>query len=188
VRNWLRGLTNLPSLEAIEAAPAATPSSARMKRSPSGLPATWDEYLGTLSKKDRHEMRRKMRRLDSAGDIQMRIITTAEEAAPLLDTLFHLMRISNHHKEEFLDRPGMQEFFRDMTPHGDAGMLRLYVLTFDGQPVAMVHNLDVGAALHVQQRLRPAVLPLRRRPDVQGAADQGRDRDRAHGRRLHARR
>ena len=31
-------------------------------------------------------------------------------------TLFHLMRISNHHKEEFLDRPGME----DVLPRDDA--------------------------------------------------------------------
>ena len=89
--------------------------SRKRSRRASMLPASWDDYLGTLSKKDRHEMRRKMRRLDSAGDIEMKIITTADEAAPLLDTLFHLMRISNHHKEEFLDRPGMMDFFREMT-------------------------------------------------------------------------
>jgi CelD/BcsL family acetyltransferase involved in cellulose biosynthesis len=114
------------------------------------LPSTWDDYLGTLSKKDRHEMRRKMRRLETAGDIEMKIVTTADEAAPLLDTLFHLMRISNHHKEEFLDRPGMADFFREMTAvMADAGMLRLYSLTLDGHDVAMVHNLDVGGTLYM---------------------------------------
>lgn len=114
------------------------------------LPETWDDYLGTLSKKDRHEMRRKMRRLESAGQIEMKVITTADEASPLLDTLFHLMRISNHHKEEFLDRPGMMTFFREMTVGmANAGMLRLYALMLDDVPVAMVHNLDVGGTLYM---------------------------------------
>lgn len=151
----LRGLREdspvLPAL--LEVAPQAGFSVTKEEEALSPkveLPTTWDEYLGTLSKKDRHEMRRKMRRLDSAGDIQMRIITSAEEAEPLLDTLFHLMRISNHHKEEFLDRPGMQEFFRDMTATmAAAGMLRVYVLTLDNVPVAMVHNLDVGGTLYM---------------------------------------
>ncbi|HLB24104.1 MAG TPA: GNAT family N-acetyltransferase [Dehalococcoidia bacterium] len=151
----LRGLREdsplLPALLEAAASAGYTATKEEEALSPNvELPATWDDYLGTLSKKDRHEMRRKMRRLDSAGDIQMRIITTAEEAAPLLDTLFHLMRISNHHKEEFLDRPGMQEFFRDMTvTMADAGMLRLYALYLDDVPVAMVHNLDVGGTLYM---------------------------------------
>jgi CelD/BcsL family acetyltransferase involved in cellulose biosynthesis len=114
------------------------------------LPESWDDYLGLLSKKDRHEMRRKMRRLESAGDVLMRVITAAADAEPLLDDLFRMMRLSNHHKEEFLDRPGMVEFFRDMTTvMADEGVLRLYALTLDGVPVAMVHNLDVGGTLYM---------------------------------------
>jgi CelD/BcsL family acetyltransferase involved in cellulose biosynthesis len=67
-----------------------------------------------------------------------------------MEDLFRMMRISNHHKEEFLERPGMQEFFRDMTrTMADAGMLRLYALTLDAVPVAMVHNLDVGGTLYM---------------------------------------
>jgi CelD/BcsL family acetyltransferase involved in cellulose biosynthesis len=151
----LRGLREdsplLPAL--LDAAPDAGFSATKEDEALSPrvmLPESWDDYLGTLSKKDRHEMRRKMRRLDSAGQIEMKVVTTATEAAPLLDTLFRLMRISNHHKEEFLDRPGMMEFFREMTAGmADAGMLRLYALTLDEIPVAMVHNLDVGGTLYM---------------------------------------
>lgn len=115
------------------------------------LPATWDEYLGRLSKKDRHELRRKLRRLDTAGGaVEMRVVTDAAEACDRLDTLFHLMRISNHHKEEFLGRPGMIEFFREMTAvMADEGMLRFYFLSFDGQAVASVLNFDLGGQLYM---------------------------------------
>jgi CelD/BcsL family acetyltransferase involved in cellulose biosynthesis len=115
------------------------------------LPASWDDYLATLSKKDRHEMRRKLRRLDTAGgDVQFSIITDADEGCALLDRLFHLMRISNHHKEEFLARKGMEAFFREMTAvMANAGMLRMYSLTFDGEHVAMVLNFDIGGRLYM---------------------------------------
>ena len=115
------------------------------------LQPDWESYLGTLSKKDRHELRRKMRRLESAGgDVQLRIITEAAEAREMLPTLFHLMRISNHHKEEFLDRPGMETFFHDMTgTMADEGMLRFYFLMFDGVPVATVLNFDIGGGLYM---------------------------------------
>jgi CelD/BcsL family acetyltransferase involved in cellulose biosynthesis len=113
------------------------------------LPPSWEEYLGTLTKKDRHELRRKMRRLESGGgNVELRIITEAEEACERLDTLFHLMRISNHHKEEFLARPGMEAFFREMTAvMASEGMLRFYFLTFDGEAVASVLNFDLGGRL-----------------------------------------
>jgi CelD/BcsL family acetyltransferase involved in cellulose biosynthesis len=152
----LRGLLeSSPTLAAIEAAaPAAGYNVQREDEAISPnceLPASWDDYLNRLSKKDRHEMRRKMRRLDSAGgDVQFRIITTADDAAAQLERLFELMRISNHHKEEFLDRPGMTAFFREMTSvMANAGMLRLYVLTFDSEAVAMVLNFDLGGRLYM---------------------------------------
>lgn len=114
------------------------------------LTGDWEAYLGQLSKKDRHELRRKLRRLMSAGGVELQVVTAPDEAAEKLDTLFHLMRISSHHKEEFLDRPGMEAFFRDMTrTMAEAGMIRFYFLTFDGQPVASVLNFDVGGVLYM---------------------------------------
>jgi CelD/BcsL family acetyltransferase involved in cellulose biosynthesis len=115
------------------------------------LPGSWEEYLGSLSKKDRHELRRKLRRLESAGgSVELRVVTEQAEAETMLDTLFRLMRISSHHKEEFLDRPGMQDFFREMTAAMAAeGMLRFYFLTFDGQAVASVLNFDLGGRLYM---------------------------------------
>ncbi len=60
------------------------------------------------------------------------------------------MRISSHHKEEFLERPGMEAFFREMTATMAAeGMLRFYALTFDGQAVASVLNFDLGGQLYM---------------------------------------
>lgn len=162
----LRGLReDSPTLPAVKAAAGGagfTASEEEEALSPRlVLPETWDDYLGSLSKKDRHELRRKMRRFDGAGDIEMRVLTTADEALPQLETLFHLMRISNHHKEEFLDRPGMMEFFRNMTAGmADAGMLRLYDLVLDGVHVAMVHNLDVGGTLYMYNSgYDPALAP-----------------------------
>jgi CelD/BcsL family acetyltransferase involved in cellulose biosynthesis len=115
------------------------------------LPGSWEEYLSGLSKKDRHELRRKLRRLDAAGgNTELRVVTEREQASELLDTFFHLMRISSHHKEEFLNRPGMEAFFREMTAMmADEGMIRFYYLTFDAQPVAAVMNFDVGGRLYM---------------------------------------
>ncbi|TAK63663.1 MAG: GNAT family N-acetyltransferase, partial [Dehalococcoidia bacterium] len=116
-----------------------------------GLPPTWEEYVGSLSKKDRHELRRKLRRLgDAGGAVELKVVTEADEASGLLDTLFQLMRLSSHLKEEFLERPNMQAFFRAMVPAmAVEGMLRLYVLTFDAVPVASVLNFDLGGTLYM---------------------------------------
>jgi len=115
------------------------------------LPATWEAYLNLLSKKDRHELRRKLRRLDSAGgDVEVHVETAADACCDLLDPFFRLMRLSSHHKEEFLQRPGMEQFFRSMTAVMAAeGMVRFYCLTFDNVPVAAVMNFDVAGRLYM---------------------------------------
>ncbi len=151
----LRGIRAAsPSLPAIAAAaPAAGFACVREDEalSPSvELPGTWEEYLARLSKKDRHELRRKLRRLASGGDIDLRVATDPAEAAELLDTLFHLMRLSSHHKEEFLGRPGMEPFFREMVRvMAEERMLRFYCLTLDRLPVAAVLNFDLGGVLYM---------------------------------------
>ncbi len=151
----LRGLRQWsPTLEALVAAAdfsGFTCAREDEALSPSvELPGDWESYLGRLSKKDRHELRRKLRRLDQSGDIELRVVTEPAPAAELLDTLFQLMRISSHHKEEFLQRPGMEAFFRDMVrTMAEAGMLRFYLLTLDTLPVASVLNFDIGSVLYV---------------------------------------
>ncbi len=152
----LRGLrASSPTIAGALAAGGALGFTGRQEQealSPSvDLPATWEEFLGTLSKKDRHELRRKLRRLgDAGGAIELKVVTEPDESAELLDTLFRLMRLSSHHKEEFLERPNMQAFFRAMVPAmAREGMLRLYVLTFDALPVASVLNFDLGGTLYM---------------------------------------
>ncbi|MBF6599050.1 MAG: GNAT family N-acetyltransferase [Dehalococcoidia bacterium] len=148
IRQWSAALGAVAA-----AAPAAGFACARDDEalSPSvELPGSWDEYLARLSKKDRHELRRKLRRLDSGGTVDLRVVTEPAEAFELLDTLFHLMRISSHHKEEFLARPGMEPFFREMVPAmAHERMLRFYLLTLDGQPVASVLNFDLAGVLYM---------------------------------------
>ena len=97
------------------------------------LPATWDQYLGGLGKKDRHELRRKFRRLDSAGDVRYVVLDGwSEDTRTALDTFLDLMGKSGEDKAEFLtsDR---RDFMADMAEEtAKAGALRLLFLEFDG--------------------------------------------------------
>ena len=56
------------------------------------LPTDWDEYLGLLTKKDRHELRRKLRRLDSQTDWKWHCLTTPGEVLGAFDEFLSLMR------------------------------------------------------------------------------------------------
>jgi CelD/BcsL family acetyltransferase involved in cellulose biosynthesis len=74
------------------------------------LPASWDEYLMSLSKKQRHEVRRKFRRLFEAGTVKTHIIRSADEVAGAMGRFFELFRQSREERELFLT-PIAREIF-----------------------------------------------------------------------------
>ena len=106
------------------------------------LPATWDEYVGGLRKKDRHELRRKLRRLESAGEYRV-VRSTPESLTADVELFLDMMGESRDEKREFLqlDR---QRFFRSMVERMEAaGYLRLFFLELaGGERVASVVVFD----------------------------------------------
>jgi len=57
--------------------------------------ADWDEYLATLDKKDRHEIRRKLRRAAVVGDLSIDILAPSAEALEQFIEL-HTLRFGEH--------------------------------------------------------------------------------------------
>ncbi|HEX5828693.1 MAG TPA: GNAT family N-acetyltransferase [Candidatus Limnocylindrales bacterium] len=99
--------------------------------------ASIDDFLGTLGKKERHEIRRKVRRAEAVGDVAL-----ADSADPLAD----LEAFIDLHQKRwgvdglFPDTPGGEQsrvFFRrlfELFGQGDA--LRLSFLTVGGRRIA----------------------------------------------------
>ena len=102
----------------------------------------WDDYLAGLTKKDRHELRRKLRRLESHPNWRWYCLSQPAEAAARMDTFLDLMRRSDADKAEFLT-PEREAFFRRMAAvTASAGILRLFFMEMDDQPVAASLCLD----------------------------------------------
>jgi CelD/BcsL family acetyltransferase involved in cellulose biosynthesis len=111
------------------------------------LPATWDEYLQGLSKKDRHELRRKIRRLTETGEVREYALSAPGEIAEALPDFLHLHTISRQDKAAFMTED-MQRFFRKMaTTLAEEDLIRLYFLELDGERVASVLAFDCGEEL-----------------------------------------
>ena len=105
------------------------------------LPATWDEFLATLRKKDRHELRRKLRRLDAAGEVRL-VETSKETLVPDFELFHELMAESREEKRDFM-LPEREEFFREIVEWSfDAGFLRLLFLELNGERVATTMSFD----------------------------------------------
>lgn len=108
------------------------------------LPSTWDDYLANkLDKKQRHELRRKMRRAEESAHVDWHWVT-ADDFEPGLGTFFQLHKASHRDKDAFMNEQ-MQGFFRAVTRAAmDKDWLRLSVLRFNGQPVASYLCFDYG--------------------------------------------
>lgn len=110
------------------------------------LPGTWDEYLGLLSKKDRHELRRKLRRMDTQTDWKWYSVTEPAQVAKRLGEFISLMRQSRADKDEFMT-PERERFFQNITQRmAELGQLRLYFLDMDGSTVATSLCFDYGGS------------------------------------------
>ncbi len=125
------------------------------------LPADWDAYLAGLSKKDRHELRRKFRRLSTAAGLRHYACGDPAGLPACVDDLFDLMRLGREEKRDFLS-PERQAFFRAMTAEmADAGVLRLYFLEVEGQRVAASLCFDYkGKRLLYNSGFNPAYAHL----------------------------
>ena len=96
------------------------------------LPGDWNEYLSLLSKKDRHELRRKLRRLDSQTEWRWYCLTSPDEVEASFDEFLALMRMSRADKEEYMT-PERESFFRALARRmAELDQLRLFFMEIDG--------------------------------------------------------
>jgi CelD/BcsL family acetyltransferase involved in cellulose biosynthesis len=114
------------------------------------LPADWEAYLASLNKKDRHELRRKIRRLfESGGGVRSEVLTTPEEVGAGIETFLDLHTRSRQDKTDFMT-DGMAAFFRRMVAALAAeGLIRLFLLHINSRPAAAVLCFDAGSCLYL---------------------------------------
>ncbi|MCR4393880.1 MAG: GNAT family N-acetyltransferase [Dehalococcoidales bacterium] len=102
------------------------------------LPGTWEEYLIKLDRKQRHEIRRKIRNLSEVGEVTYTVSTNNEALMTFLD----LFPESRKDKAAFMT-PEMRSFFQSITQtFSNTGIVRFGSLKLDGITVAMVMYFD----------------------------------------------
>lgn len=106
------------------------------------LAAAWAEYLGALSKHDRHELRRKLRKLEEAGTVAYRTIDGPAAVGAAMPAFLAMMRASREVKAAFLTA-GREAFFADLAESlAAAGLMRLGALSVDGVDIAMLFTFE----------------------------------------------
>ena len=110
------------------------------------LPGSYETYVQALGKKARHELRRKVRRLEAAGRATFRFASDAERSA-VLDRFFELHRLSRGEKAAFMT-PAVERFFRDIADAlAPLDRLRIGVLAFDGVDAAVLFGFALGRVI-----------------------------------------
>jgi CelD/BcsL family acetyltransferase involved in cellulose biosynthesis len=99
------------------------------------LPGTWEEYLQMLSKKQRHEVRRKLRRIEAEA-VDWYIVGPRRNLTAEVEDFLDLMAASTPDKAAFLT-PQMRKFFHGLARVSyERGWLELAFLTLGGQKAA----------------------------------------------------
>lgn len=106
------------------------------------LNGSFEDYLSRIDKKQRHEIRRKMRRAaESEKQVRFRIVNGAENVDAEINAFFDLM-VQDPQKAEFL-HPAMREQMTATIQSAHAhGYLWLAFLEVDGEKTAASLNFD----------------------------------------------
>jgi len=105
------------------------------------LNGSFEEYLSRIDKKQRHEIKRKMRRADESGRVRFYVIDKDVDIEPELESFFHLM-IQDPGKAEFLHEVMRDQMSKSIRIAHDQGYLWLAFLEVDGVKAAASLNFD----------------------------------------------
>ena len=113
------------------------------------LPGSWDEYLGMLNGKQRHEIKRKFRKLYEAASINFRVVEDIKEIAKEMNTFLALFELGKMDKAAFMTEK-MASFFRSLAEAmAQAKILKLYILEFNAVPAAVSMCFDFNSTIYL---------------------------------------
>jgi len=113
------------------------------------LPATWDEFLGKLTGKQRHEVRRKLRRLREAAAIKYRVVEDVEEVEEEMETFLTLFGLSRSDKAAFMTGQMASYFHALAVAMAKANLLKLFFLDLEGTTAAAVMCFDYNSTVYL---------------------------------------
>jgi len=111
------------------------------------LPASWEQFLDLLNRKQRHEIRRKIRRLEEAGNIRLRVIECPVSACESFPDFLELFRLNRIDKAAFMTDTKAGFFRKIAVAAAEEQMLRLCFLDFEERPVSAVLCFNYGSTV-----------------------------------------
>jgi len=113
------------------------------------LPDTWDSFLSSLSGKERHELRRKFRRLQEAATVSVQVVEDQSAVREGMETFLKIFTMNRPDKAAFMTER-MASFFRSLAEAmAEQGFLRLFFLELDREPAAVVMCFDYNSTVYL---------------------------------------
>jgi CelD/BcsL family acetyltransferase involved in cellulose biosynthesis len=113
------------------------------------LPSTWDDFLKQLTGKERHEIRRKLRRLNEAARVNFRVVESKAEVSEEIDLFLELFKLNRSDKSDFMTDQ-QASFFRSLAgAMAEARILKLFFLDLDETPAAAVMCFDYNSTVYL---------------------------------------
>lgn len=113
------------------------------------LPNSWEEYLAGIKKKQRHEIRRKVRRADrEISTLRWYFVEDENSLDTEIDAFLNLMAYDAE-KEAFLTEVMRTQMRESVHTAFKAGWLQLAFLEFDGKKAAAYLNFDYANRIWV---------------------------------------
>ena len=112
------------------------------------LPGSYEEYTKSLGRKNRHELRRKIRKLDALESIRVEQITGTEDIRPAIEEFISLHKKSSRAKQKFWEKHGMSDFFVGLADlFSSENWVHLNMLYTEDKLIAALMNLSYGKKL-----------------------------------------
>lgn len=103
------------------------------------LPDTFDEYLNSLTQKQRHEIRRKLRRAEGAG-VSLWTVTPDDDIEMAVEQFLDLLQMSTLEKRDWLNAGRRAVFLETAKAALEAETLQLMFVQVDGNNAAALFN------------------------------------------------
>lgn len=111
------------------------------------LGSSWPEYLQGLDPHVRNELRRKRRKIERAGAMEIRCSSGPEDCRAAFDDILQIESRSwkDDNRTSLVAESGAAGFYRALALRCAArGQARIYVLSLDGKPVAHLFGVEWG--------------------------------------------
>ncbi|HOZ03118.1 MAG TPA: GNAT family N-acetyltransferase [Candidatus Woesebacteria bacterium] len=92
------------------------------------LPKTFDQYLALLARKQRHEVRRKLRKLEAEVEYSVETISDPNKISIAVDEFIRLHQLSSSDKHDFWIDEHRQFFIKLLPKLAEKGWLKLFFL------------------------------------------------------------